>query len=345
MPSDVALTIEDERIPLTVRQALGAAAVPAMQMLCGANGERRQRAARRDHTHEKNSFLGTLFLDGGGDSEAVIGDIANTSGGDATVAICSHASPTPIGTGNRLRQTFIKAGIKAQNIAIVIGEEQDKLPEDKPPHVEHDATRLDDARYVNKVPEDATVLFFSGGDQERLMRQFKESDAVRDFLGRGGIVGGTSAGEMIAGDLMIAGGMRDGILRRNELKIAQGMGLMHGAFFESHAGQRERGDSRALAALALRNEMKIGFVVDERTYLRIHNGAAVVGGENNVKVVTRGRHFSSNLANDDGRPPYVSGGSISNYRAGNEIKIPNWARMDGKRLDKKNWEIPTRFKD
>lgn len=345
MPFEVAFTTEeaDDCVTLSRRQALGAASVLAMQMFCGAKAEKQHRAGR-DHSSQKNSFLGTLFLAGGGNEDALIGDLVKTAGPDAKVAICSHASGTPVASGNSLRETFIKAGIKPENITVVLGDDKDKLPVDKSPFVEDDALKRDAVNYANCVPDDANVLYFSGGDQERLMRLFKQSKAVSEFLDRGGIVGGTSAGEMTAGDLMIAGKMKDGILRRDELRIAPGMGLMHGLIFESHAGQRERGDNRALAALALRDELRMGFVVDERAYLRIRDGVAVVCGENNVKVVTRGRHFSSNLARDDGRPPYLSGGNISIYSTGCEIKIPNWARMDGRRLQDRSLETPARFK-
>ena len=75
--------------------------------------------------------------------------------------------------------------------------------------------------------ESCAALFFTGGQQDRIVNAFKPggretaiSKAIDRVLERGGIVAGTSAGAAIMSDPMIMGGESDGRPRREDDAVA-----------------------------------------------------------------------------------------------------------------------------
>ena len=92
----------------------------------------------------------------------------------------------------------------------------------------------EDPQALRRQLEDASGVFFSGGDQKRLMESLSDLDLLDYFRERyknGLPVAGTSAGTAVMSSLMITG---------DEKGTAQGLGLVAGAVVDQHFLRRER---------------------------------------------------------------------------------------------------------
>ena len=120
---------------------------------------------------------------------------------------------------------------------------------------------------------EATGVWFSGGDQNRLTRRYlgtKVQSALQRVLERGGVVGGISAGAAVQSRVM----MRDGT---TEPVIGDGLGLASRAVIDTHFSERGR-HTRLLRALDERPGF-VGVGLDE--------GAALVVQGSHLKAIGR----------------------------------------------------------
>jgi cyanophycinase len=141
----------------------------------------------------------------------------------------------------------------------------------------------------------ADLVYFTGGDQSRLVPRFKTPEgrdnavmqALRDgMLKWGTVVGGTSAGAAVMADPMFTGGGSEEALgaaepgdkdeaaggdseRRRGPRLGLGFGLVGGVVIDTHTGARGR-VGRMVAALE-KSGMRWGLGLNE-------NGAVVVRG-------------------------------------------------------------------
>ncbi len=108
---------------------------------------------------------------------------------------------------------------------------------------------------------DATGVWIGGGVQSRLSETYAGTEVERQLvalLGRGGVIGGTSAGAAIMTRVMIAGGQVEAIEGR-------GFDLLPGAVVDQHF--LKRGRIARLTGLLERHPELVGFGVDEGTAL------------------------------------------------------------------------------
>jgi cyanophycinase len=136
----------------------------------------------------------------------------------------------------------------------------------------------DDPRFYETLRE-ATGVWISGGDQNRLADLFGGTGVERELkalVGRGGVVGGTSAGASIASGVMMTG---------NE-KTGRGFGLVTGTVVDQHFSNRGR-LPRLLAALRS-NPDQLGIGIDESTAVVFRAGEISVLGEATVTVARTG---------------------------------------------------------
>ena len=136
----------------------------------------------------------------------------------------------------------------------------------------------------------ATGVWLGGGTQVFLAERYVDTQAERELfllLGRGGVVGGTSAGASIMTRTMIVDGRHDAVLGR-------GLGLLPDAVIDQHFLKRNR-LARLLGVLRQHPDL-IGFGIDERTALEFHvlNHSLSVVGDSYVMAV---------VAGSDNRPP------------------------------------------
>jgi len=126
--------------------------------------------------------------------------------------------------------------------------------------------------------EDATGVFFTGGNQLRLSTLLGGTPVaklVRSLNARGVTVGGTSAGASILSEHMIAFGREGSSPTAGSVRLAPGLGLTNRFVIDQHFRQRDR-LGRLVAALAY-NPFAIGIGLDEDT-------AAFIGPDDTLEV-------------------------------------------------------------
>ena len=137
-----------------------------------------------------------------------------------------------------------------------------------------DRKMADDAEFARPIRE-ATAVWFSGGDQNRLIDAFRGTLVEKEFhrlLERGGVIGGTSAGAAIMSDVMIQGG------KDANVKTGPGFGFVKGIVVDQHFTNRKR--QPRLRHVLSQHPTLAGLGIDEGT-------AAVIRGDE-IKVIGTG---------------------------------------------------------
>ncbi|MBB6425373.1 cyanophycinase [Sphingopyxis sp. JAI128] len=148
-----------------------------------------------------------------------------------------------------------------------------------------------------RMIDQAGGIFFTGGDQSRLMTLIKDTPidtAVRALHERGGLVAGTSAGASAQGETMLVGGGGEETPRIGDIKLAPGLGLIPDSIIDQHFAERGR-IGRLVGAVA-HCPRCLGIGIDEDTALRIEAGTARVIGSGGVTIVDASRAIHSNAA-------------------------------------------------
>lgn len=138
-----------------------------------------------------------------------------------------------------------------------------------------------------KYLERATGVFFSGGDQRKIMEVLADDDLYQRLKAAyraGKVFGGTSAGTAIMSEQMITGDGQFDVIDASRVGIARGLGLLPGAIVDQHFIKRMR--QNRLFGLVLKYSGRLGIGVDEATALVVYdNSACEVVGESQVMVV------------------------------------------------------------
>lgn len=148
---------------------------------------------------------------------------------------------------------------------------------------------------IDRVME-ADGIFFTGGDQNRLMELIWETRTFTAlhtaFHLRGCCVGGTSAGAAAMSRHMLAQGEATRLPEKEVADLDLGLGFVSGAIIDQHFSERRR-LARLLSAVAQRPEL-LGVGIDENTALLIERNSAIeVIGQGAVTVVD-GRQMYTN---------------------------------------------------
>jgi cyanophycinase len=137
--------------------------------------------------------------------------------------------------------------------------------------------RADEPGFARPL-EQATAVWFSGGDQSRVTAAYLGTaveTALRGVLERGGVIGGTSAGAALMSRVMITGG-------QGKASVGTGFDFLPGAVVDQHALRRNR-INRLLGVLAEHPELA-GVAIDEATALVVRRGRWQVVGNSYVVV-------------------------------------------------------------
>ncbi len=207
---------------------------------------------------------GALLLCGGGDLPVSLLSKFHESGrgADGSLVVIPSASQfADSGDYTRWRQAWSEFPWKSVEILHVQSRDE----------AENDS--------VVSMLRNATAVWISGGDQERLATRYCGSLVEREIRGvmqRGGIVGGTSAGSAIASKVMIAGGNK-------QPRLNEGLDLLPRAIVDQHFSQRSRKDR--LAKAVSKHPERIGIGIDEGTGLLITRQSAEVIGRGAVYVM------------------------------------------------------------
>ena len=150
-----------------------------------------------------------------------------------------------------------------------------------------------------RVLEDATAVFFTGGDQLKITSLVGDTPVfsrMYEIFVNGGTIAGTSAGASIMSETMMVSGDGDESHRiREGLQLAPGFGFAKDVVIDQHFA--ERGRIGRLLGVVSQNPRVIGIGIDENTaiLMRPHRDFRVLG-EGGVTVLD-GRHVTySNIA-------------------------------------------------
>ena len=220
---------EEEKQPDWINhiQDLVARAKPGERAVC-APAEKAPAQAAKEQPIDVPEFKGAYYLIGGNAGSALKELFKDKDKADKVVCV-PLASDLP-NAAELDAKDLIAAGVPAQNIRFIY-KRGGKPPISKFPCSED-------------IPSDATVVYFSGGDQERLRKRFddKQLDAIKKLVSNGATVVGNSAGTAVMSEEMIAGG------DSAHLRHAQGFGLVPWAIMDTHVGERGR-ETRDVTAL------------------------------------------------------------------------------------------------
>ena len=134
--------------------------------------------------------------------------------------------------------------------------------------------------------EQATGVYFTGGDQARIISAIKDTpldEAIHRRYREGIIVGGTSAGAAMMPDIMIIEGDSETNPRFNVVDMGPGMGFLPGVVIDQHFSQRGR-LGRLISALAQQPAV-LGFGIDENTAMIVSDNKFEVIGQGIITVV------------------------------------------------------------
>jgi len=156
-----------------------------------------------------------------------------------------------------------------------------------------------------KLVENASGIFFTGGDQLRITSIFggsRISESLKKAYEAGAIVAGTSAGASVVSDIMIVGGHGDDSPQLDSVNLASGLGLLEEVIIDQHFAQRGR-INRLLMAIAY-NPYILGIGIDEDTAIEISSdGFLVVRGSKTVTIVDGTNITYSNISEIKNKQP------------------------------------------
>ena len=133
----------------------------------------------------------------------------------------------------------------------------------------------------------ATGVFFTGGDQGRIMDVLRDADLIgvlRQRYKAGVVFGGTSAGAAIMSERMITGEGDFTVIDPAKVEVRPGLGLLPGVIIDQHFIKRQR--QNRLFGLILAHPEERGLGIDEGTAILVEDGRkALVVGASQVMLV------------------------------------------------------------
>lgn len=157
-------------------------------------------------------------------------------------------------------------------------------------NVEHAPVRPIDAakrtQFIDQL-NSSGCIFFSGGDQNRIMDVLKDEELLRLIKAKydkGAPFGGTSAGAAVMSDPMMTGEADLKILDGSKVGVRHGLGLLPNVIFDQHFLVRQR--HNRLFGLMMVNPKMLGIGIDEDTSVMIEdNRKLTVVGKTQVMMV------------------------------------------------------------
>lgn len=155
----------------------------------------------------------------------------------------------------------------------------------------------------------ATGVFFSGGDQNRIMDVLADEELLkllRTKYDSGVPFGGTSAGAAVLSDPMMTGVADLRILDGTKVGVRKGLGLISNVIFDQHFLVRQR--HNRLFGLMLVNPNMLGIGIDEDTAVLV---------EDNRRLTVSGATQVMFVHSKNGRQPF----SLSFLKSGDRFDL------------------------
>lgn len=229
------------------------------------------------------SMRGPLVIIGGAEDREgdclVLREFVRLAGGmKAHIAVMTAATSLPQEVGDDYIRIFERLG--AELVEVVHTERRE------------DSKREDSLRII----EQATGIFFTGGDQSRIVDFIRGTPLDRAIHKRhkeGAVIGGTSAGAAMMPDQMIVGGASVSNPSVDAVSMGPGMAFLPGIVIDQHFAQRGR-LGRLLAALVLQPAV-LGLGIDEDTAIVVKGDEFEVVGQGSITVVDETSATHNNL--------------------------------------------------
>jgi cyanophycinase len=194
------------------------------------------------------------------------------------VCVITSASATPEDRSEKYRAAFEALGVSRYD----------------PVHISTREGAEDPAKIEDIMKAD--VIFFTGGDQNRLVEVLDGTPVLEAIYRRekqGAVIAGTSAGAVVLADLMITGGRVEEALKKGGVRTGSGFGFIGGpdVFFDTHVDERKR-LPRLFNVLAA-HPRHLGIALDEDTGVIFRGNKIEVFGKGSVAVVEGGRLTSN----------------------------------------------------
>jgi cyanophycinase len=153
-----------------------------------------------------------------------------------------------------------------------------------------------------RILDDATGVFFTGGDQMKITSQIGDTlifRRLKEIYEEGGLIAGTSAGAAVMSETMlVTGGDENSHVIGGSLRMAPGLGLIGDVIIDQHFMERGR-LGRLLGAVA-QNPKNLGIGIDEQTAIVVERGNGFyVLGSGAVYVIDGSEVTYSNIAEED----------------------------------------------
>lgn len=230
-----------------------------------------------------NENQGKLLIIGGAEDKEgdckILREFLRCAGGTkAHIAIMTAATSLPGEVGDNYIRVFERLG--AEDVRVV----DTQTPED-----------ANNPEYLEAI-EQATGIFFTGGDQARIISCLKDTKldaAMHKRYSEGIIIGGTSAGAAMMPDMMIIEGDSETNPRVDVVAMGPGMGFLPGVVIDQHFAQRGR-LGRLVSALLLQPAV-LGFGIDENTAILVSGDELEVIGESAVTVIDESEKLHDNI--------------------------------------------------
>ena len=233
-----------------------------------------------------NENQGKLLIIGGAEDKEgdckILREFLRCAGGTkAHIVIMTAATSLPGEVGDNYIRVFERLG--AEDVRVV----DTQTPED-----------ANNPDYLEAI-EQATGIFFTGGEQARIINCLKGTKldaAMHKRYAEGIIIGGTSAGAAMMPDMMIIEGDSETNPRVDAVAMGPGMGFLPNVVIDQHFAQRGR-LGRLVTALLLQPAV-LGFGIDENTAILVSGDELEVIGESAVTVIDESEKLHDNI---DGR--------------------------------------------
>ena len=224
------------------------------------NGAKQQRnGSHRGVPPSVSTKRPTLIIIGGHEDKSgeglILREVARHVGRGKLV-VSTVASSEPEGLFEEYEEAFRKLGVeRIENLTV--------------------ASRGDGKKKeVISVLDDATAIFFTGGDQLKITSQIGDTPVfqrIREIYRGGGLVAGTSAGaSAVCTTMLVSGPSRNSPRVGDAVQMAPGLGFIHDVIIDQHFAERGR-MGRLIGAVA-QNPKTLGLGIDEDTAIVVDAG-------------------------------------------------------------------------
>jgi cyanophycinase len=234
------------------------------------------REQSEEESHQQSSqsqAKGQLIIIGGAEDKSgeckILREFVRRAGGrQAKIVVMTAATSLPGEVGADYRDLLERFGIEEVRIV--------------------DTERREDASESRnlEVIEQATGVFFTGGDQARITDLLKDTEIdqlLHKKFAQGLVIGGTSAGAAMMPDIMIVDGEAETNPRIEIATLEPGMGFLPGVAIDQHFAQRGR-LGRLISAL-IQQPAILGFGIDENTAIAVKGDEVEIIGEGAVTII------------------------------------------------------------